>query len=71
MHPNTLSPHPLVMASEHDQTDGSFAGLTATDGAARVNIQRRAYMIWESEGHPVDRALSNWLQAESGILGQR
>ncbi len=62
---------PLVLASEHDRTDGSFAGLKSTDPAAREKILHRAHAIWESEGHPVDRELSNWLQAETGILGER
>jgi hypothetical protein len=67
----TLVPDPLVMAAEHDRTDGSFAGLKSTDRAAREEILHRAYAIWESEGHPVNRELSNWLQAETGILGER
>jgi hypothetical protein len=62
---------PLVLASEHDQTTGAFAGLSSTDHAAHSKILDRAYAIWESEGHPVDRELSNWLQAEAGILGER
>ena len=62
---------PLLLASEHDKSDGSFAGLKSTDRAAREEILHRAYAIWESEGHPVDRELSNWLQAERGILGER
>lgn len=62
---------PLVLACEHDKTTGSFAGLDSADGAAREEIQHRAYAIWESEGHPADRELNHWLQAETGILGQR
>lgn len=66
-----LVPDPLVLAAEHDRTDGTFAGLKATDRAAREEILHRAYAIWETEGHPVNRELSNWLQAETGILCNR
>ena len=62
---------PLVLAADHDRAEGSFAGCKSTDRAAREEILNRAYAIWESEGHPANRELSNWLQAESGILGQR
>ena len=61
----------LVLAGEHDRTDGSFAGLESTDDAVREQILHRAYEIWESEGHPVNRELNHWLQAETGILGDR
>lgn len=62
---------PLVQACEHDKTNGTFAGLSSTDRSAREEILHRAYAIWESEGHPAHRELSNWLQAETGILGAR
>jgi len=62
---------PLVVAAEHDKTAGAFSGLASNDRGAREEILQRAYAIWESEGHPDDRELSNWLQAEAGILGKR
>lgn len=66
-----LAPAPLLQACEHDKTSGAFAGLKSTDRAAREEILHRAYAIWESEGHPEHRELSNWLQAETGVLGAR
>jgi hypothetical protein len=66
-----LALNPLIRAVEHDQTTGQLAGLKSTDRAAREEILHRAYAIWESEGHPADRELSNWLQAEAGLLGPR
>jgi hypothetical protein len=30
-------------------------------------IRQLAYYIWEQEGRPPDRALQNWLQAESTV----
>jgi hypothetical protein len=62
---------PLIQAAEHDRAAGAFTGLASSDRAAREEILHRAYAIWESEGHPADRELSNWLQAETGILGDR
>ena len=48
----------------------SFAGLDASDRSAREEVLQRAYEIWESEGHPDDRKLANWLQAEAEVLGR-
>lgn len=45
-----------------------LAGLTATDRAAREEILHRAYAIWENEGHPPERKLDNWLEAEAAVL---
>lgn len=42
-----------------------LAGLRSTDRAARESILHRAYAIWEREGHPADRKLANWLEAEA------
>ena len=50
---------PLVLAAEHDHTIGTLAGLASTDLDARQQISSRAYAIWESEGHPVDRELNH------------
>ena len=44
-----------------------FASLKSTDRAAREEILHRAYAIWESEGHPHDRKLANWLEAEAAL----
>jgi len=49
-------------------TVNPLAGLKVTDRAAREEILHRAYAIWESEGHPRDRKLANWLEAEAEIL---
>ncbi|UCG89215.1 MAG: DUF2934 domain-containing protein [Gemmatimonadota bacterium] len=32
-------------------------------------IRQLAYYIWEREGRPPDRALQNWLEAESTVSG--
>ncbi len=45
-----------------------FPGLKSSDRAPHEEILHRAYMIWENEGHPQNRALSNWLQAEAEIM---
>ncbi len=31
-------------------------------------IRQLAYYIWEREGRPRDRALQNWLEAESAVV---
>jgi hypothetical protein len=36
--------------------------------AAREEILHRAYALWEREGHPTDRKLAHWLQAEAEVL---
>lgn len=43
-------------------------GLTATDRAAREEIQHRAYAHWEQEGHPTSRHLEHWLAAEAEVI---
>jgi hypothetical protein len=30
-------------------------------------IRRRAYLLWEREGRPIDHGLANWLEAESEL----
>jgi hypothetical protein len=35
--------------------------------ASRDAIRSRAYRLWEREGHPDDRGLANWLDAESEL----
>jgi hypothetical protein len=44
-----------------------FVGLKTTDRAVREEILHRAYAIWEGEGHPPDRKLANWLEAEAEV----
>lgn len=46
----------------------TFAGMVITDRAAREEILHRAYAIWECEGHPENRKLDNWLEAEGQIF---
>ena len=43
----------------------NFPGMNSTDRAPREEILHRAYAIWEREGHPDDRKLANWLEAEA------
>ena len=50
---------------------GSFFGLRATDRAAHEEILHGAYLLWESEGRPENRALANWLQAEIAVMSRR
>jgi hypothetical protein len=37
------------------------------DEAVRLNTQRRAYEIWQSEGSPNGRDVDHWLRAEAEI----
>jgi hypothetical protein len=39
-------------------------------GREQQAIRERAYAIWQQEGCPDDRTLSNWLQAEAEIKGE-
>jgi hypothetical protein len=38
-----------------------------SDDKREQAVRKRAYAIWEQEGRPVDRDLSNWLKAEAEI----
>jgi hypothetical protein len=42
---------------------------TKRAGEIRKEIERRAYLIWESEGCPHGRDGEHWTQAEAEILG--
>ena len=70
----TVSPPlPMILDPEvrvSPQRPDDFAGLVATDRAAREEILHRAYAIWESDGHPENRQLSHWLEAEADVLRQ-
>ena len=68
--PRILLPTMDLVTSISVPTVDAFAGMKATDRAAREEILHRAYAIWESEGHPPDRKLANWLDAEAGVLGR-
>lgn len=46
----------------------SFHGLKSTDRAAREEILHRAYLLWENEGRPENRALAHWLRAEVEMI---
>ena len=50
------------------QTRDNFPGMKFTDRAAHEEILHRAYAIWESEGHPNNRELANWLDAEAEVM---
>jgi hypothetical protein len=47
-----------------------FPDLNSTDRAPREEILHRAYAIWEKEGHPDNRRLANWLEAEAEVMGR-
>ncbi len=36
----------------------------------RAEIERRAYLLWEREGRPQDKALDHWLRAEAAVDAQ-
>lgn len=38
-----------------------------TDPVSRDVIRQRAYSLWEAEGHPDNRGLANWLDAETQL----
>jgi hypothetical protein len=44
--------------------------MNSTDRAPREEILHRAYAIWEKEGHPDNRRLANWLEAEAEVMGR-
>lgn len=44
--------------------------MNSGDRAPREEILHRAYAIWESEGRPDNRALANWLEAETEVMGR-
>ena len=64
--PLVLDPVPLSTARTRD------AILTSAEihAGTREEILRRAYTIWENEGHPEHREMENWLQAETDICGK-
>ena len=43
---------------------GGRAGLASQIILERVDVERRAYEIWENEGRPAGRALDHWSMAE-------
>jgi hypothetical protein len=47
-----------------------FPGMKSSDRAPHEVILHRAYAIWEREGHPHDRQLANWLEAEAEVIGR-
>jgi hypothetical protein len=51
------------------RTPYDFPGMKSVDRASREEILHRAYAIWEREGHPNDRQLANWLDAENEVMG--
>jgi hypothetical protein len=44
--------------------------MKSADRAPREEILHRAYAIWEGEGHPDNRQLANWLDAEAEMMGR-
>lgn len=63
--PLILDPKPAASS----QVQKNFPGMKSSDRAPREEILHRAYAIWESEGHPADRQLANWLEAEAEVMG--
>lgn len=55
---------PLATARVRD----TFAACQSSGGASRDEILQRAYAIWEREGHPENRDMAHWLQAEADTL---
>ena len=47
-----------------------FADSPFRPWAPREVIRHRAHAIWEREGHPDNRELANWLEAEAQIMGR-
>lgn len=64
------TPLALILDSPRHQPAGYevFAGLKPSGGELHENILRRAYAIWENEGHPANRQLSHWLKAEAEFM---
>lgn len=54
--PSTSPPSPVGFHSDHR--------------APTEEIRHRAYARWEHEGHPADRSLANWLDAEAETLSE-
>jgi hypothetical protein len=64
---------PLVLDREPasaSQARDNFPGMKSADRAPREEILHRAYAIWEGEGHPDNRQLANWLDAEAEMMGR-
>lgn len=73
MNPNTppAMHRPVIHPNVGVALAGPLAGLQSTDRAVREEILHRAYAIWEREGHPADRKLANWLEAEGEVMAGR
>lgn len=61
---DTFTLHPLPPPPANPVPHGFVPGR-----AAREEILHRAYALWEREGHPTDRKLANWLEAEAEVFG--
>lgn len=64
--PSIPDADPLTTARTRDAQLSDASPAAAT----RDEILRRAYEIWENEGHPGNRELENWLQAETDVCGR-
>jgi hypothetical protein len=58
-------PDPITTARLRDAS----ATTAKLQHASHEEILHRAYAIWEHEGHPEDRQVQNWLQAENEVCG--
>ena len=56
--------------SELPKTENRAAGL-APDASLLVEIEKRAYNIWLSNGCRHGEHVSQWLQAENELLAER
>lgn len=45
-------------------------GFHSDHRAPSEEIRHRAYALWEYEGHPADRSLANWLDAEAETVAE-
>lgn len=46
------------------RVDSYYYSAKNNDRGAREEILRRAYLLWQNEGCPQNRALAHWLRAE-------
>ncbi|HWL16333.1 MAG TPA: DUF2934 domain-containing protein [Opitutus sp.] len=69
----TVGASPLALTREIEHAPlgrEAFPDMNSGDRAPREEILHRAYAIWESEGRPDNRALANWLEAETEVMGR-
>lgn len=63
-----MIPDPKPNVAREPRRD--FPGMKSSDRAPHEVIMHLAYAIWEREGHPHDRQLANWLEAEAEVMAR-